>query len=164
MSDRLERALHAYHDRELGWWARNRLEARLRRSPELRAELAALESLGDRVRESEAAVRSPGTGADFWEGIAGRLRAVDAAVEAEGAGPSRALPGWRPLIAAAGVAAAVVALLVTSWVPAPPVAPVEEALASGSVRYLDTGGAAVWVQDRKGVTIIWVMDRTHDEV
>ncbi len=164
MSDRLERALHAYHDRELGWWARNRLEARLRRSPELRAELAALESLGDRVRESEAAVRSPEPGAAFWEGISGRLRVVDAAVEAEGAGASRSLSSWRPLIAAAGVAVAVVALLLTSRGPAPPMAPAEEALASGSVRYLDTGGEAVWVQDRKGVTIIWVMDRTHDEV
>ncbi len=54
-----EATLHAYHDGELGVWARWRFERRLERFPELRQELAALAALGDLVRGSEAALAAP---------------------------------------------------------------------------------------------------------
>ena len=45
-----------------------------------------------------------------------------------------------------------------------PVAPGEAAVSVGAVRYLDTGGAPVMVDDSEGLTIIWLMESGGDAV
>jgi anti-sigma factor RsiW len=160
----LAHTLHAYHDGELGWWARLLFERRLSKSAELRGQLEALRELSSMTAESEEAVALP-AGA-VWEGLEGRLRAVDAAIEAEGpvAAPAEALSrpawlGWRPVSAAAAAAGALALLLVLR----PGAVPVvEPPIASGTVRYLDAGDRSVMVQEQADVTIIWVMGGTED--
>ena len=157
MSDdigRAEELLHAYHDGELGVFARWRFERRLRRSPELRRELASLARVGELVRASEA--RTPEL--DLWDRIEQRLPAVDAR-RAEGeragndGGPLAAW--WRPagaLVAAATLAVAVyVGFGETAGVSAAP---------GGTVRWVDSGGQSVLVLDdaESDVTIIWLLD------
>ena len=71
---REEEALQAYHDGELGYWARWKVQRRLERSPGLRRELAELEALSGLVLESAPEVAVP----DLWTGIARGLSAVDA--------------------------------------------------------------------------------------
>lgn len=145
-----EVTLQAYHDGELGSWARWRFERRLARSPELRRELAALAALGDLVRESGAAVATP----DLWPEIARRLPAVDAE-RAEAAWAERR-PGLRerylkPIgaVMAAGALAAALAIALLSRETAP----------SGVVNWVDGGGRDVMVLDGEGdVTVIWVFD------
>ena len=66
--------LHAYHDGELGGLARWRFERRLRRSPQLRRDLAALARIGELVCESEMRASEP----DLWDRIEQRLPALDA--------------------------------------------------------------------------------------
>ena len=69
-----EERLHSYHDGELSGFQRWRFERELRSSAALRAELARLASLGDALREHDAAAPAP----ELWDAIAQRLRAADA--------------------------------------------------------------------------------------
>jgi anti-sigma factor RsiW len=145
-----EAMLQAYHDGELGPWARWRFERRLERFPELRRELTELAALGDLVRESEAAVAAP----DLWEEIARRLPAVDAE-RAEAAWAGR-LAGLRErylkpvgALVTAGALAAALAIALLSGETAP----------SGVVHWVDGGDRNVMVLDGEGdVTVIWVFD------
>jgi anti-sigma factor RsiW len=162
--DTLRRRLYAYHDGELGWWARNRIEARLRRSSELRRELAVIAAIGRAARDSESDAARP----ELWGEIAGRLRVLDAGVEEPGTPARRSLvsvlAARRPLGAAALAAAAVAGILLLRTGSAPP-APEAAAAVSGVVRYLDTGGEPVMlVEDWDDVTIIWLMDSPADAV
>ena len=162
---RLARALHTYADGELGWWGRRRFETRMRRSPELRQQLAMLREIGQAARESEARIVAPG----LWEELAGRLRAVDAQFEAAGdpasAGAARWLNGWRPLGAAALAAASALALVLALRAPGPLPAPALESAGAGVVRFLDTGGLPVLLmQESEDVTIIWLMDTGSEEL
>ena len=147
--------LHAYHDGELGRLARWRFERRLRRSPELRRELAALARVGELVRAHEE--RAPTT--DLWDRIEQRLPAVEARkaageVEAE-AGRGWLHSWWQPAGALAAAAAVALAVYV-GFGPAPgvPEAP------GGTVRWVDSGGRSVLVldDDEADVTIIWLLD------
>jgi anti-sigma factor RsiW len=144
-----ELTLQAYHDGELGAWARWRFERRLARSPELRRELAALAELGDLVRESEAAVTAP----DLWPEIARRLPAVDAErAEAAWAGRrprfgKRVLKPVGALLTAGALAAALAIALLS-----------RETARSGVVNWVDGGGRDVMVLDEGDVTVIWVLD------
>ena len=165
-SNSFPNALHAYHDGELGWWARRRFERELSRSAGLREELESLRQLTDLTAESEDPTVLP-LGA-IWEGIEGRLRAVDAGIEAEGPVAMRAdsAPGpaswasWRPFGAAALAAASAVALFL---VLRPATGPVGEGvIANGTVRYLDAGERSVIVNEQDDVTIIWVMGGAED--
>ena len=100
---REEEALQAYHDGELGYWARRKVQRRLERSSGLRRELAELEALSGLVLESAPEVVVP----DLWTGIARGLSAVDAERAAgEPAAPRavafewlfrRSLRWWRPV-------------------------------------------------------------------
>ncbi len=163
MSDdigRAEELLHAYHDGELGVFARWRFERRLRRSPELRRELASLARVGEFVRASEA--RTPEL--DLWDRIEQRLPAVDARrAEGERVGNDAGLLAawWRPAGALAAAAALAVAVYIgfgeTAGVSAAP---------GGTVRWVDSGGQSVLVLDdaEADVTIIWLLDETDDAV
>jgi hypothetical protein len=145
-----EGTLQAYHDRELGFWARWRMERRLARSRELRQELEALAALGDLVRESEPAVAVP----DLWEGVARGLAAIDAErAEAEWARRWMGLLGRHrgPVgaLAVAGAAAAALAIAVLTGETAP----------GGVVHWVDGGDRSVLVLEGEGdVTVIWVFD------
>ena len=147
--ERDEAVLHAYHDGELGPFARLRFERRLARSPELRSQLESLAALGEIAVEHDAATPTP----DLWDRIAQRLPAIDARREEERArAQGRGLaPLFKPLGAAAGVA--VLALAVGLGLLR------EGAGVPGVVRWIDTGGRGVIVlDDREAVTIIWVVD------
>ena len=142
--------LHAYHDGELGGLARWRFERRLRRSKQLRRELAALARVGELTCESEARASEP----DLWDRIEPRLPALDAR-RAEAAQPTRVAPVWwlRPVGAAALAAAALLAVYV-GWFgsPAPQV---------GVVRWMDSEGRPVMVLEADAeadVTIIWLLE------
>ena len=152
--DRLERSLHAYHDGELGGFARWRFERRLVRDPELRRELDALASFGELVRESERQADS----SDLWDGIALRLPAIDAR---RGDARERG-PAWldslsrlrRPVGAMAAVALAAVAVALGWWFEAPSVG-------GGVVRWMDSGGRSVMVLEddaESQTTIIWLLE------
>jgi len=140
--------LNAYHDGELGRWARRRFERRLARDPELRRELAALVELSDLVRASEPPLAVP----DLWDGIAARLAAADA--ERVEAGWLERRPGWLerlrgPAVAfvAAGAAAAALAIALLSG----------ETPSGGVVHWVDGGDRNVMVLEGD-VTVIWVLD------
>jgi anti-sigma-K factor RskA len=153
--------LSEYHDGELRALARWRFERRLRRSPELRRELAELSRLGDLVRLAEAAAPGP----DLWHRIAQGLPAIDAQ-RATGASDRASgrlsdresergagLSGWwRPLGAVAAAAAVAFAVYFGSGS-----APAPEA---GTVRWLDSGGRSVLVLDDSDadLTIIWLLE------
>ncbi len=142
--------LHAYHDGELSSFARRRFEQRLRRSPELKAELDSLSALGASLRDLDAQGASP----DLWDDIALRLPGLDAQREAA-ALPERS--GWLvwlfgPAGAALATAAAAVALAVAVYTPA--LQP-----SGATIRWLDTGGRSVIVfDDEADMTIIWMLD------
>lgn len=159
-SDALLQTLHAYHDGELGWWGRHRFERELSRSAELREELDSLRLLSSLASESEAERVLP-AGA-VWEGIEGRLRAVDASLESAGAvaaeSPAASWLAWRPFAAAAVAVGALALFLVLQ----PATGPVVDTATVGALRYLDAGDRSVMVQDREDVTIIWVMDGADD--
>ena len=80
LPESIERGLHAYYDGELGWLAKWRFERRLSRSAELREELESLRQLSELTAEAEPSVTL--AAGSVWEGIEGRLRAVDAELEA----------------------------------------------------------------------------------
>lgn len=152
--------LHAYHDGELGPFARWRTKRRLDRDPAARAELTRLAELRTALRE---AASQGGSTPDFWPGIAARLGALDADLD-HGDEAGHAAPGWvpalaglrawlRPLAAGALAAGAAAAWLVFS-------APTE-AVDGGVVRWLYTRGRPVMVLDRPdAATIIWMLDET----
>ena len=151
---REEEALQAYHDGELGYWARWKVQRRLERSSGLRRELAELEALSGLVLESAPEVVVP----DLWTGIARGLSAVDAERAAvEPAAPRAVVFEWlfRPAgaLVAAGAAAAALAMLLLSG----------ETVPSGVVHWVDSGTRNVMVLDGEGdVTVIWVFDPVDD--
>ena len=151
---REEEALQAYHDGELGYWARWKVQRRLERSSGLRRELAELEALSGLVLESAPEVVVP----DLWTGIARGLSAVDAERAAgEPAAPRAVAFEWlfRPAgaLVAAGAAAAALAMLLLSG----------ETVPSGVVHWVDSGTRNVMVLDGEGdVTVIWVFDPIGD--
>ena len=150
-----EATLQAYHDRELGFWARRRMERRLARSRELRQELAALAALGDLVRESEPAVAAP----DLWQGVARGLAAIDAErAEAGWARHRMGLPGrYRGALGALAVAAAAAALAI--------VVLTGETAPGGIVHWVDGGDRSVLVLEGGGdATVIWVFDPVSERV
>ena len=142
--------LQAYHDGELGVLARWRFERRLRRSPQLQRELAALARIGELVCESEARAPEP----DLWDRIAQRLPALDAR-RAEAAQPTRAgLAWWLRPVGAVAVAAAALLAVYEGWFGS-------HASEAGVVRWMDSEGRPVIVLEsdaEAGVTIIWVLD------
>jgi len=143
--------LQAYHDGELSRFARWRLERRLRRSPELQRELAALSRIGDWVRESQP--EAPG--ADLWERIALRLPAIDArrADASAARQPGFGWLAWPSALASAAIAA----VLAFQWL-APPTAPTPTVRKIGVVRWLDSGPRDVMVlQPEPDTTIVWVI-------
>jgi len=151
-SERRMEELHAYHDGELGWFSRWRVERRLARDPEARAELAGFADLGDLLREGEAGAQAP----DLWPAIRHQLPARSAASPATDAsleGFTGVGGSWFPRWAPAGLAAAAVAALVALGVGG------GDAPALHSVRWLDTGGqSAMVLQDDGEATIIWILD------
>lgn len=180
--------LHRYHDGELAGVERALFERRLRRSPALQDELRVLEDVSRLVAGAELDASDP-SAPDLWSGIASALPAIDAQVadeRASAAAPADApaaargrrgwlgLPGWA-LGTGALAAAAAVALFVVVWTPGVPDLPGETRPAasravpaavpvvahrSGSVRYLDSGGASVMVieDEAADMTIVWMMD------
>jgi negative regulator of sigma E activity len=159
MSDREDReALEAYHDGELGGFARWRLERRLRRDPGLRRELAQLAALGDALRE--AAVQAPGP--DLWDGIERGLRAEDARRDEAESEQARRGFGRRGWLVGAPLGAAVAASLVLAVGLGERRAPPKV----GVVRWVDAGKRNVMVlQDDadEDATIIWVLDAPPSE-
>jgi hypothetical protein len=155
VSERTAVRLQAYHDGELSGLARWWFEQRLRSSPALRAELAALARVGDWVRAAHAEEAGP----DLWDAIALRLPALDA--RRGEAGRARPSLGWLALPGAV-VSAGIAALLAFyEFAPAPPPA-------TDVVRWLDSGGRDVMVLEADpDTTIIWVFDApkkpTRDE-
>ena len=156
MSERTALRLQAYHDGELSgpsrWW----FERRLRRSPDLRAELSALGRVGDWVRDGHVEEAGP----DLWDSIALRLPAADAR-RAEAGRPRRAWLGW--LAVPGAIASAALAAVLAYYELAPAPRP-----AMGVVRWLDSGGRDVMVLEADpDTTIIWVFDApkkpTRDE-
>lgn len=152
---RREKLLHALHDGELQGRAARRAERELESSPEARAELLRVRTVGEFVREAEAL--QP-TAPDLWEGIARRLPAIDAEREeaVRDAGPS----GWlRPLLAGAAVAATALALVVSGVLE-----PSEGGAGNDVVQWLDTEGAPVMVlEPADDSTVIWVLSPDPDE-
>jgi anti-sigma-K factor RskA len=143
--------VEAYHDGELSGLARRRFEGALRRSPELRRELAELAALRRALCEREA--REPGP--DLWDAVALRLPALDAWRRA-GARARGGLAGWawmaKPLAAAAATALVAAGALL-SWPRSQPTRAVPV------VRWLDSGDRNVMVlEESSDTTIIWVFD------
>lgn len=147
--------LHAYRDGELSRFARWRFERRLRRSPELQRELAALSRVGDWVRASQA--DSPG--ADLWDAIALRLPAIDAR-RAEAPAAERPGLGWLAwpgafasvALAAAFASVALTAVFTYEWLAAPTPSRI------GVVRWIDSGPRDVMVLEAApDTTIVWVI-------
>jgi anti-sigma factor RsiW len=150
-----ERELNAYRDAELRglrrWW----FERRLARSPELRAELAALQRLARCVQEFD----SRSTDFDVWDRIALRLPALDAErADAPRASGLDWLASWsRPLAAVAVSAALASALFLGIMRDGAPSTP-------GIIHWLDTGGRGVMVlEDQGDATIVWLLDAPDDE-
>jgi anti-sigma factor RsiW len=149
--DRSTARLHAYHDRELGPWARWRLERHLGQCASCRFELDRLRHVGEWVRGAAALEEAP----DLWGRIAVRLAALDR--EVEGAAlPRRAARPGLPRFAVplgAGVAVATAALVVLTLLGSEP-PPMR-----GAVRSLYSPTQPVMVlEDSEDSTIIWVMD------
>lgn len=166
--------LHRYHDGEMSRLGRIGFERRLRRSPALRAELAALEQIAASI-EFAAAELAPQSVPDFWPAIRPALASVDTEVEVASQRRVRATvvrPGERgfpfglPGLAVGAAALAAVAVFVLRSPGGPPTGPGSAAVApvlartEGVVRYLDSGGAPVLVieDDESDMTIVWMMD------
>lgn len=177
--------LEAYHDRELSWWRRRRVEVALRRSPDLRRELDLLRQIGTAAATADAPLASP----DLWDAISRQLPVSDAAGRTVGdesaargipnplrepvrepvtghvTGPRAGQGGWLSGLLASkpagfALAAAAMALAIGVWnTPmSVPGASVPDEAAAGVLRYLDTGGRPVIVLDEDDVTIIWLME------
>ena len=145
MSESRMRLLEAYHDGELGWLGRWRVRRLLAQDPDVRADLAGLETLGGLLREIESEASTP----DLWDAVRLRLSGLDARrAEAAAAGPST-VPRW----IGAGLATAAAALaLVIGLQLVPP-------SDSGAIRWLDSRGKPVVVlQDDRDATIIWLLE------
>lgn len=144
-----EELLHAYHDGELSGFARRRFEQRLRRSPNLRAELRALQGLGEALRELDAEAHAP----DLWDDIALRLPALDAQREERDPAGAGWLPRFfGPASAVLATVAVVVAIGLSLLSP-------EAAGPAATIRWLDAGGHSVMVLDGEAdMTIIWMLD------
>ena len=159
MSRRESKRLDAYSDGELSGASQGRVVRRLAASPKLRSELAALRAVGDRVRESEAALAAEAP--DLWERIALHLPAVDAEMaeeRADGARKGAGLLGWlsRPLAAGALAAAALAVLSVLL---------LRGGATSNVVQWLDTQGKPVMMLQADGdTTIIWMLDAPSDDL
>lgn len=148
---RNERALHAYHDGELGRFGRWRFERRLSRSPGLRAELEALRALSRWARESQ-----PEPSADLWDRIALRLPAIDADRAEAGSRPGLWSGHSRPLAALALTAALALALFLGIIQRGGSSTP-------GIIRWLDTGGRSVMVlDDQSDATIVWLLESPQE--
>jgi len=160
--ERFEQTLAAYHDGELGWLQRWRLERRLRRDPEARRELGSLSALGDWLREAD----SGGPPApELWDEIQRRLPDSRPAVGTESRLPAEAEPrvwlrptwSWAAGGAALAAAAATALLFVSSSdLGGRGAAPLAGA---GAVRWLDSRGQPMMIlQDDREATLIWVTD------
>ncbi len=165
-------ALGAYHDGELSWFARWRVERQLRKSPALRLELAEMAKLSDWVRESESVPASLET-PDPWSEIGPALSRIDRDIDKQvgrKAGSNRSAEtdrspigsnwGW---LAAGGALAAVVLAVLTvdnrDGIPEHSTLSARQETGGGSLRYLQTNGVSYVVsQDSGDVTIIWLMD------
>ncbi len=138
--------LNAYRDGELSGFARWRFERRLRRSPELQRELAALSRIGDWVRASQA----DAPGVDLWDAIALRLPAIDAR-RAEAGAAERSGFGWLAWPGAFATAA-LAAVFAFQWFAAPTPNRI------GVVRWVDSGPRDVMVIEASpDTTIVWVI-------
>lgn len=164
LSERELLTLQAYHDGELSRWGRWRFERALRRRAELRRELAKLRRLAGSIREIESQ-RGPVELPDIWSDIGSSLSRIDVeAGRARGRDVSRTRDAWSwgSLLASGAVAAGVLAVIALDngkGIPEHPAANPTEAIAGGSLRYLQTHGVSYVVsQDTKDVTIIWLMD------
>jgi len=152
--ERFERELEAWRDGELSWLARWRVERRLRRDPEAKRRLAALDAAGRLLREIDADAPAP----DVWDAVRLRLPALDARrAEAEAATRRAGLARGLRWSAAGGVAAAAAALALVlrfggeAAAPEPP---------PGAVRWLDARGLPMMVlRDDAEATIIWVPEQ-----
>ncbi len=172
--ERWLRRLHAYHDAELGGFGRRRVEAKLRKSPELRRELEALRSFGELLQQADAGSQTDAS-TEIWTAIHSELRRIDAELSSSRQVSSlRSLfgrlrgyfgthPGWGPLGSVAAVAAVLLVSLqlldielLSTRDPVPSEASEER---GGTLRYLKTDGRSFVVSEgRNGVTIIWLMD------
>ena len=146
LPDRTAWLLNAYRDGELSRFARWRFERRLRRSPELQRELAALVRVGEWVRAAEA----DAPGADVWDAIALRLPAIDAR-RAESAVALRPGLGWLAW-PGAFASVALAAVFAYQWLAAPTPNRI------GTVRWVDSGPRDVMVIEASpDTTIVWVI-------
>jgi anti-sigma factor RsiW len=153
-ADGSDERLGAYHDGELKGFARWRFERRLRRSPELQRELAALARVGDWVRAGHQEAPNP----DLWENIAMRLPAADARRREPEARSRPFGLGWLALPGAVAATAVVAFAFAMGWFE--PEAPAT----GGVVRWLDSGGRDVMVlEGAPDTTIIWVIDGAGPE-
>lgn len=149
--------IQAYHDGELGWWGRRRVERSLARSPELRRTLDEIAALGALVRESEV----PAASVDVWDSLAGGLRIADAERTESGRIATRLgglAVGWFGgrvgALATAGALAVALAFVLFTDETGP-----GAAAASGVVHWVDGGDRNVMLLDDEGdVTVIWVFD------
>lgn len=150
-----EETIQAYHDGELGWWARRRVERALAARPEVREQLQGLALVGQWVRDSQSAGPEP----DLWADIARALPPTPATTGAASAEPGESWGlgdalGWllRPAGAAVAVAAAA-ALVIFVWSGSEP------AGRASVVQYLDPGDNSVMLlQGEDDATFIWVME------
>jgi len=145
-----EEMLQAYHDGELGFFARRRVERELAASPEARDALSSLALVGELVRESQTA----SVPVDLWAEIARQLpAAAPRAAEVERPGPAEVL-SW--LLRPAGVAVAAAAVLAALVLLLPGREP---AGVADVVQYLDPGDNSVMLlQGQDDATIIWLME------
>lgn len=170
--------LQAYCDGELSRFARWRLEHKLRRSQELRRELAEWVELSRWVRELDAAEPAhvtPNTWSEIGPALAGIDREIASNRGARIASRFKANGfarrffagsffegSWGPLAATCTLAVlvlAVVALDGEDAIPTQSLPRVENEVASGSLRYLKTNGVSyVVARDSGDVTIIWLME------
>jgi len=146
-----EELLQAYHDGELGFLARRRVERAVQRSPEAQATLRSLAL----VRESEARTPEP----DLWAGIARALPTEPPAAEPRAPGRWAEAAAWllRPAGALTAAAAATVVLVFA-------LSGGEPAGMADVVQYLDPGDNSVMLlQGEDEATIIWVMEPAPSE-
>lgn len=151
-----DETIQAYHDGELGWFARRRVARALDASPEARERLEGLALVGEWVRDTQSAGPEP----DLWAEIARQLPAAPVADTREpGGGFSDAL-NWllRPAGASAAFAAAAAALAIFVLSGSEPAGAVDV------VQYLDPGDNSVMLlQGEDEATIIWVMEPAATE-